>query len=147
VVKRLCKTMMGQKHRVEWRFTIGSMDSGLLAYWEPGASFASERVEALDYALAACYRASVSMEPYLGSVDDTRSAACLFADMGAETVWIGLMNNARQRVRRENERDGAMLQQVLRNQTDAQVRRLDKALAGQPWVRWKDSIRRVIDKG
>jgi hypothetical protein len=50
VVRALCKELAGQKDKILFRFTIGSLKKSTCAFWEPGAPPPRERISALQHA-------------------------------------------------------------------------------------------------
>jgi hypothetical protein len=78
------------------------------------------------------YRTSVSIEPMLDTVEN-------LWPLVTDTIWIGKMNKAGQRVKCETPEDIARLKAVLDEQTPAKIRQLYDELADNP-NRWKESI-------
>lgn len=144
-VSRLCETLSPWREQVEWRMTITGAQLGPWRYWEPNAPSPRERIQALRYALGVGFRASVSIEPMIDAENAENLARCL-ATFGAETIWIGKMNHVRQRVRIVTEEDRRMVERLERDQTDERIMELVRALADVPQVRWKDSIKEVIQR-
>jgi len=75
VVRALCKELAGQKDKILFRFTIGSLKKSTCAFWEPGAPPPRERISALHHAFNQGYATSVSIEPMLEEYEEaTRQA-------------------------------------------------------------------------
>ena len=64
-VKRLCAELLPYRDQIVFRFSIGSTDSAVLSFWEPGAPGFEERLECLRIAHISEYVTSVSCEPML----------------------------------------------------------------------------------
>lgn len=144
VVARLCQSLRRWRSQVEWRMTMTGHDDRLRSYWEPNAPSILMRRTALWHALQVDYRVSVNMEPMIDGMADVESDARSAVEYGAETVWIGLMNRVRQRVRIETVNDEREVERIETLQKDSEVMNLVANLGDVPQVRWKDSISAVI---
>ena len=143
-IRRLVNSLQPYKKQIVFRFTIGSIHSAVLKFWEPGAPDFYERLRSLKVAFNQGYQTSVSVEPYLdGEVEMLFHAVKPYV---SDTVWIGKMNRIGQRVDQSNwsHNDMKFLDRVRRSQTDEAVWNLYNNLKDEPKVRWKDSIKRVI---
>jgi len=132
------------KDQVLLRFTIGSMDTSLTRFWEPGAPFPQERLESLKLAHWRGWQTSVSMEPMLAGVEDAEVTCGTVLPFVSERVWIGKMNKVRQRLDMNNPEERQAAEGIERLQADGQIWQLFRALDGHPKVAWKDSIKQVI---
>ena len=142
-VRRLCRLFEHMEYAIEWRFTISTFDGNLLSYWEPGAPDLYERLDCVMFAKAAGFCVSISMEPML----DTPGAEIgYFTRRGVDSIWIGKMNHVRSRVRIETAEDEEMVGRIEAGQTDERIMEIVEALKDNPRVRWKDSIRDVIER-
>ena len=146
VIQTLCQELADCKDDILFRFTIGSLNEAICAFWEPGAPLPAERVSALKHAFECGFATSVSVEPML---DDRAGTCALVAEVEpyvTDTIWVGKM----QRIpRKQNAHvDGFMTAaaRIKSQQTDAEVLQLVKALEDNPKVRWKDSIKAVLQK-
>jgi len=144
----LCQQLRGHEDRIELRVTLGTLTPEVLSYWEPGAPMADERCESLFQAHTRFgWRTSLSAEPLLtDSLDEVRELVAGAECAGVETIWIGKLNQIRRRVRIETDRDREMVWRIEAAQTDEKVMELVRALDGNPRIRWKDSIKDVIDR-
>ncbi len=146
VVKALCRQLRSQKQSVLFRFTIGSLDKKLCAFWEPQAPPPAERVRALRYAFNRGFRTSVSIEPMLGSVDETIQLVRRLDPFVTDTLWIGKM----QRIpfKRNKHIPGFLdARNLIREQQeDSEILRMVRLLRKHPKVRWKDSVKEVISE-
>lgn len=91
VVQRLCRELQQKKHLVRFRFTIGALDPELCAFWEPPTPSPLERAKALRHAFAQESATSVSIEPMLGSVDESIKLVGQLEPFVTDTLWIGKM--------------------------------------------------------
>ncbi|MFO1515072.1 MAG: hypothetical protein U1F83_19560 [Verrucomicrobiota bacterium] len=144
VVRTLCRQLGAHKTPIMFRFTIGSLDESLCAFWEPGAPAPAERVEALKHAFENGFRTSVSIEPMLGSVDTTIQLVQHLESYVADTIWIGRMQRVPRKLNAHVEGFAAACKLMRSQQTDAEVLRLVRRLQNHGKVRWKDSIKAVM---
>lgn len=145
-IRRVVAELAAYHPQVMFRFTIGTMDPDVASFWEPGAPAPQERVEALRLGFEAGFRTSVSAEPLLGSVETAVDVLAAVRPYVTDTVWIGKLNKARQRVDLTIQRNSAEVERIEAQQSDVEVVRLYERLAGDPMVRWKDSIVEVLAK-
>lgn len=144
----LCDKLSQYKRQILFRFTIGSMSEDVLAFWEPNAPKFVERLSCLQYVYAAGYETSVSCEPYLDAY--TISLYETLVPFVTESFWIGTLRKFKLRVDLSGVSEHEMQQFVrplLAAQTDEAVRILHRHLDGKPCVKWKDSVREIIEKG
>jgi len=134
---------------VLFRVTIGSLDEGDCAFWEPGAPLPAERIEALRTAREAGYETSVSIEPMLAGRDETISVIQQVYPLVSETIWVGKMNKVRSRVAMSLPENAAAVEGIEVLQCDGQILRLveDVRRFGMYKVRWKESIKAIILNG
>jgi len=143
-------TLMGLQYaadRIEVRVTIGSHDDEILKFWEPGAPCFADRLKALEWAKAAGYRTSLSIEPMLCGNPMGLIARVLHAVTGE--IWIGLPKDLIRRVSVNCPGDAQALAQarlLVGMWNDEWVMKLYAQMKGQSWVRWKDSIRQVVER-
>jgi len=146
-VQLLCEVLRPWQRRITFRFTIGSMSDEILSFWEPGAPSFESRFKSLTCAYFAGYRTSVSCEPYLDGFPQHVYHAC--RDYLVDSFWIGKLRNWASRV----DLSGATTEEIKlyveplkAAQRDGFVRGLVRILDGRKFIRWKDSIREVIEK-
>jgi len=134
------------KEQIMFRFTIGSYSDDVLSFWEPNAPNFAERMSCLQYAFNSGYDTSVSCEPYLDGYVDQLYTTCF--DWVTESFWIGKMRQMRSRLDfsgispAEHKRFVKPLLSVMNNKF---VFMLYKLMKERPLVKWKDSIRKVIE--
>ena len=135
------------REQVLFRVTIGSLDEGDLLFWEPGAPPGVERIEALQMARKAGYETSVSIEPMLAGRHETIDVIHEIYPLVSETIWVGKMNKARNRADMSIQENRAAVEGIEVLQCDGEILRLveDVKRFGMYQVRWKDSIRGVIE--
>lgn len=142
------RTIVGQlvrfKKQILFRFTIGAMDEQLTRFWEPQAPPPEERLVALDYAYAAGYNTSVSIEPMLAGVEETLQVVEAVNRLVSETIWIGKMRRIRQRVDMTKPEIVRAVELVEQQQSDSEILKLVERLRHNPKIRWKDSIKKVL---
>ncbi len=148
-IRQLTSLLRGHRHSVEFRFTIGSIRSDVLKFWEPGAPSYDERVGCLLLAHHRQYATSVSCEPMLDYHPESVWEDCF--DHVTEAVWFGKMNKMEGRVdfsKVEGGRDSYYPNLIRESQTDEAIMKFHELmkLRGMEKVRWKDSIRAVLDK-
>ncbi|MBQ3840043.1 MAG: hypothetical protein II819_08930 [Fibrobacter sp.] len=147
-VVAICNANSDKKSQINMRCTIGSKDSSILRWWEPGAPDYDERKSAVKYAYSHGFPCSLSCEPMLDCnieavVEDMRSIV-------TESIWIGKMNNVRQNLTLNGvtgpvaEAKASVL--LAWQNDDSNIMRLVKKYADDPLIRWKESIKRVIDR-
>jgi DNA repair photolyase len=145
-IQRLCREFEQFKSQILFRFSIGSLDEELAAFWEPGAPKIAERIECLKFAHAAGFATSVSMEPMLaGMVDAIRTFNAL-VPLVTEKIWIGKMNKVSQRVDQRDVNVQRQCSHIKTLQRDYEILGLVTALKGHPQVEWKESITEVITR-
>lgn len=145
-IKQLCEAFQPHKNKVLFRFTIGTLDQALAAFWEPGAPTPDERMDALVHAHAQGFQTSVSAEPLLGGVKCAVQLLDTVRPYVTDSVWIGKMNKIRQRVDMRDADTAAAVAAIEAAQTDAEIHRLYNQLEGDPLVRWKDSVTEVMQR-
>ncbi|MGO9111864.1 MAG: radical SAM protein [Thermoguttaceae bacterium] len=141
-VERICTEFVQYRTEITFRFSIGSLDSAVLKFWEPGAPSFEERLACLQRAIDAGYQTSVSAEPML----DARAIE-LFHRMSpfvTDKVWIGKLNRPRNCIV-DWEQIDAEIRQIEANQTVDRLLAIYKALKNERKVAWKDSFASSIN--
>jgi hypothetical protein len=157
-IKKICTEFADCKNRIQFRFTIGTLNKSIAAFWEPGAPAPDERVQCLKHALKAGFKVTVSMEPMLSDTQDAIKTFSALAQIpGLEEIWIGKMNyigfielRGRQEVMAGNSRGNEILAMCAKNridQADPNILKMVDTIGISNWqVRWKDSIRNALEK-
>ena len=145
-MRLMAAAFLQYKELVLFRVTIGSLDEGDCAFWEPGAPLAAERIEALRIAREAGYETSVAIEPMLAGWHETIQVIREVYPLVSETIWVGKMNRIRSRVNASSPDVAAEIAGIEVLQCDGQIIRLvaDVERFGMYKVRWKESVRQVI---
>lgn len=144
-ITALCEALALWKGQILFRFTIGTPDEETAKFWEPGAPSIADRRFCLGYAYGEGFATSVSMEPMLGTVEQTLE---LFNDLAfyvTDKIWIGKMNKINNRVQIVDKRTEQECDRIRALQTDAKILWLVEQLKDNPKVAWKDSIKEVIE--
>lgn len=145
VVKRLCAEFLDFKEEILFRFTVGSVDSETLRFWEPGASTYEIRKECLKYAFDYGYKTSVSCEPMLDNNVITLVDELL--PFISDSIWIGKANHLKSRILTngcydKETRDRA--DQLIKSQSDDFIKELYIQLCKNPKIKWKESIKKIV---
>lgn len=141
--------MQSFRDRVTFRFTIGSYLDGTLSFWEPGAPNFADRLAALAWCHGEGWRTSVSCEPMLEPALRMIELVAMLSPVVTDSIWLGKLNNGRQRCRANNHgvldrTTDIWLDRLEGDQADDQIKSLYHELKGNPKVKWKDSIKRVV---
>jgi len=141
IIKQLCVGC--DRDRVQFRFTIGSLDAAESAYWEPFAPPPAERLYCLAYAHYHGFRTSVSAEPLLtADVGRLIDAVDPYVTAETGTIWLGAMNRIRQRVIEGT--DEEEIERIERLQTPEAIRSIYEVLKDHPGIRWKESYKKSL---
>ena len=89
VITKMMRDLEVYKDQVQFRFTITSMDSKLLAFFEPHAPPFKERMLALSLAFICGFKTSISIEPNLER--DPFLLIKKVAPYVTESIWFGIM--------------------------------------------------------
>ena len=93
-IKSICWHFKGEQDKIEFRFTIGSIDNKILQYWEPNAPLFEERIDAVKWALNCDHKVSISCEPLLDRECDIIEYLVRDPELNnVSEIWIGAMNN------------------------------------------------------
>jgi DNA repair photolyase len=143
-IREICDHLKDYQDKILFRFSIGAFDNQILSFWEPGAPSYEERKECLKYAFDNGYATSVSIEPMLDSdhifelVDD-------LSPYITDSIWIGKMNQPRSRVDITDDVVEAAVAKIQAGQTDERIVEIYEALKTNPIIKWKESIKKVVD--
>jgi DNA repair photolyase len=146
VIETICYEFADYKENILFRFTIGSMDSKILEFWEPGAPDYSERKECLKYAYEKGFETSVSCEPMLDK--NTFSLVSDLEDYVSDFLWIGKANFLHRRLKMNGFTDEATIinaNSLIDIQSDSNIKLLYRSLKENPKVKWKESIKKVLN--
>lgn len=138
-----------RRDRIEVRVTIGSTDNKVLRFWEPGAPYFEERVNALRWAKEQGFRTSVSIEPMLDANPDEVLGAIGPFGWATEGFWIGKARSLVQRVTMNTGGDVGKIEAARKLEalwSDERVMKLWSERKDEKSVKWKDSIREVVER-
>jgi DNA repair photolyase len=151
-IKAICKGFEKYKDKILFRFTIGSADDAVLKFWEPNAPGFKERLACLKWAHKKGYGTSVSCEPMLdNNIDKVIKKVSPYV---SETIWIGKINHligvtGRGRLDFNGHNDPETLakaHELIAWQSDENIIRLYEKYDDNAKIRWKESIKRIIQK-
>lgn len=133
----ICRELAAFKDQIEFRFTIGTNDDRVAAYWEPGAPSPSDRLMAVAHTCTLGYKVSISMEPLLIE-SPKKMIDALFMDWITGTIWIGTMNHYHL--------DPTIPEEAyqIKVQSHDNMRRVYDSLKYNPKIRWKDSVQKLL---
>lgn len=144
-ILRLCEGLADFRNQVVFRFSIGSGDSAVLKYWEPGAPSFDERLKSLQLAYAAEFETSVSGEPMLDAAPEAFIEAT--RPYVTDSIWLGKINRLRHILPLNCPRDQEAVlrgEALMATQSDDAIRALYARYGYDPVIKWKDSIKKVI---
>lgn len=144
-IQAICDKFAAFKDNILFRFTIGSSNSRVLEFWEPGAPNFDERLSSLELAYYKGFQTSVSCEPMLDNcIDDVVFKTLPFV---TDAIWIGKMNSlfARLKINRETSKNVIRrAEELIRWQSDESIVALYNRLKNNPKIKWKESIKRTV---
>ena len=144
-ITRLCEELAPYRSQIVFRFSIGSADTKVLSYWEPGAPSFKERIASLRTAHLRDYQTSVSGEPMLDGNPDALIAAV--RPYVTDSIWLGKINRLRNILPLNCPRDPEAVRRgdaLVALQSDNAIRALYARHRKDPLIKWKDSIKTVI---
>jgi hypothetical protein len=144
-ITRLCDALARYRSQIVFRFSIGSADTQVLSYWEPGAPSFKERLASLRTAHLRDFQTSVSGEPMLDGNPDALIAAV--RPYVTDSIWLGKINRLRNILPLNCPRDPEAVRRgdaLVALQSDEAIRALYARYRRDPKIKWKDSIKTVI---
>ncbi|MFA5814729.1 MAG: hypothetical protein WC865_03820 [Bacteroidales bacterium] len=145
-IKAICDTFIHYRHKIMFRFTIGSTNDQVLTFWEPGASRFTERLLSLQYAFFNGYKTSVSCEPMLDGHPD--HLATILLPYVTDAIWFGKPNFLVRRINRNGYNDEETYSAALTLQqtfSDDFIKSLYLRFETNPNIKWKESIKKVLN--
>jgi hypothetical protein len=143
-IPTLCNQLMPYRDKINFRFTIGTMDNRTARLLEPYAPLPDERISCLKYAYESGYKTSVSSEPLLGGLQTAQAIYASTEPYITDTIWFGKIS--RPPITNQPKDIVDKLVWIKTQQSDERIRRLHDVFDGQEKVRWKDSIQKVMAK-
>jgi DNA repair photolyase len=145
VVDAICTQFRYFEERILFRFTIGSVDSEILKFWEPNAPSFEERLFSLEHAHCMGFKTSVSCEPALDT--NTIKLAETLLPYVTDAVWLGKANRLKGIIKL-NCGDDLVTQKAAekleKSQTDEWVFGLYQHFKDNPKIKWKESMKKVL---
>lgn len=145
-IEELCRRFTEYRNKIEFRFTIGTLNDEVSKFWEPRAPLPLERLKALKHACDCGFSTSVSMEPMLEGYSDALAVYREVDQHVSGTIWIGLMNLPEQRVDMSSKEIKEAVAEIKSLQSEANVMKLYRELKDVPKIRWKDSIKKIVKR-
>jgi DNA repair photolyase len=146
VIEAICNEFEDNKKNILFRFTIGSMDSEILKFWEPGAPDYDERKKCLKLAYKKGFETSVSCEPMLD--DKVIPLVSDLQEYVSDFLWIGKANFLHRRLKMNGFADEETISRanaLIDWQSDGNIKSLYRELKVNPKVKWKESIKKVLN--
>ncbi|BBE17585.1 radical SAM domain protein [Aquipluma nitroreducens] len=146
VIESICESFDCYKDKILFRFTIGSSDSETLNFWEPYAPSFEERLASLKHAHLLGFHTSVSCEPALDI--NTLKLVNILLPYVTDAIWIGLPNRLKGILKVNGATDFATsvrAEELIAGQSLEWVKDLYGKLKRNPRVKWKDSIKKIVN--
>ena len=144
-IQRICSETTDYKNQILFRFTIGSIDSNILKFWEPGAPDFSERLSSLIYAFNNGFATSISSEPMLdNNIEELVEKIIPFV---TDAIWIGKVNRLNSCLAMnaiENPIITKAAQNLIALSNDSRIKQIYAEYENNPKIKWKDSIKKVV---
>jgi DNA repair photolyase len=144
-IKAICAKFNKNKGRIMFRFTIGSIKSDILRFWEPGAPDFPERFKSLKYAYEKGFKTSVSCEPMLDN--NIRAVVDKVSPYVTDSIWIGKANYLLRRLRMNNcdtKETIRRAREIIEWQSDKNIINLYKKYRTNKKIKWKESIKIIV---
>lgn len=145
VIKAICEKFDEYKRKILFRFTIGSINSETLKFWEPNAPDFDERKSCLKYAFDNGFSTSVSCEPMLDN--NIVELVNELSPYITNSIWLGKMNFLLRRLKMNGINDKETMdraKQLIDIQSDERIKELYEQLSSNIKVKWKESIKKVV---
>ena len=146
VVQEICERFSDYKNNILFRFTIGSCDTNTLKFWEPNAPSYEERYQSLKYAYDNGFKTSVSCEPMLDK--DTPHLVEELLPFVTDSIWLGKPNGLMTRLKMNGITDSETIQraeELIAQLSDDWIWELFATFKNNPKIRWKESIKKVVN--
>lgn len=146
VIKTICDDFSAYKKNILFRFTIGSMDSNTLKFWEPNAPNYDERKKCLKYAFDKGFETSISCEPMLDN--QTIELISDLENFVTDFIWLGKANFLLRRLKMNGITDKETINRaniLIEQQSDTNMKELYKNLKKNPKIKWKESLKKVLN--
>lgn len=144
-IERLSTELTDYRRQIVFRFSIGSVNNAVLAYWEPGAPSFAERLACLKAAYLRDFHTSISGEPMLDNNPDALIDAV--RPYVTDSIWLGKINRLRSILPFNCPGDKEVLARgaaLTNRQNDTAIRALYSRHRHDPLIKWKDSIKAIV---
>ena len=136
ITKDIIKRFHTFKSKIQFRFTITSLNNQLLSFWEPDAPPFEERLKSLEHAYEKGFKTSVSLEPFLDY--NPKKLVNILSPYITESIWLGPMNYIpKNSVTNEDKQQYAEIRK--RYEID-HLKEIFEDLKDFPQIRFKDSM-------
>lgn len=145
-IQRICNSFSQYLNQILFRFTIGSSDTEVLKFWEPGAPTFAERLKSLKYAYNKGFQTSISCEPLLDfKVEKLIDNTLPFI---TDSFWIGKANMLLGRLKQNGITDETTLKRAKElldwQGNDENFNNLYRKYKENPIIKWKESVKKVL---
>jgi DNA repair photolyase len=144
-IKSICANFRLYKKQILFRFTIGSADSKILKFWEPGAPDFDERIKSLKYAFNNGFSTSISCEPMLDNkIDEVIDSVQQYT---TDAIWLGKANFLQRRLKMNGCNDIETFEraeELIKWQADNNIVKIFNKYKDNPKIKWKESIKKIV---
>lgn len=142
----LIRTLEQYKEQIMFRFTIGNVSDLVLKIFEPNAPNFSSRHRSLVMTYNKGFKTSISAEPLLGGPETLARIYEFCAPYVTDSIWVGKMNKISQRVfgSISPELKGA-IKTIMSRHSDNEILKIYDYYKSDPKIKWKDSIKKVVN--
>lgn len=145
-IEAICNEFEAYKGNIMFRFTIGSSNSEVLKFWEPGAPCFEERLSCVKFAFTLGYETSLSCEPMLdNNVEELINETLPYI---TDSIWIGKVNFLLKRLRTnkcDSQKEIKKAEELINWQNDENIKLLYNKFKENSKIKWKESIKKVVD--
>lgn len=144
VINWICHVFLGDKDKIQFRFTITSYHDKYTKFWEPFAPLYEKRFDALRIAFDRGFKTSISMEPFLD--DQPEFLVERLKPYVTESIWIGPMNFKHVNPKEFKLDELLEVQRVKNLCCKKQLTEIYTNLKGEPLIRFKDGFIEQMNK-
>jgi len=146
VIEEICETFLNYKQNIFFRFTIGSINSEVLKFWEPNAPSYEERKKCLILAYKHGFSTSISCEPMLD--DKIEELVLDLENYVTDSIWIGKANYLLRRLKMNGVDDMESIKkanELIALQSDINIKSLYNKMHLKNNIKWKESIKKIVN--
>jgi len=144
-IQKICSETVDYKNQILFRFTIGSTDSNILKFWEPGAPDFSERLASLKYAFNNGFATSISCEPMLdNNIEELVEQIIPFV---TDAIWIGKVNRLNSCLAMNTLKNPIITKaskNLIELSNDSRIKQIYAKYENNPKIKWKESIKKIM---